>query len=105
MSTLSVRGIAPAVLAELERRASDENTSVSALALRLIEQGLSQPTVSPQAPRTALGARLLRLRQAHIASGGALLTDDELARELRARRGGVDFYASTPCLEHKRSSS
>ncbi|MDO5624455.1 MAG: hypothetical protein Q4G71_07180 [Pseudomonadota bacterium] len=90
MSTLSVRGMDPAVLAELERRASHENTSASALALRLIEQGLRQPTTQHQAPRTVLGARLLRLRQAHIASGGALLSGDELAQELRARRGGVD---------------
>lgn len=39
--------------------------------------------------RTPLGLRLSQLRMANLASGGRLLTPDELDTELHERRGGV----------------
>ena len=39
------------------------------------------------APRTPLGQRLNELRQQFIAEGGKLLTADEVAAEVRQRRG------------------
>ena len=38
-------------------------------------------------PRTPLGQRLKELRQQFIAEGGKLLTADEVAAEVRERRG------------------
>lgn len=38
-------------------------------------------------PRTPLGRRLKELRQRFIAEGGKLLTPDEVAAEVRDRRG------------------
>ena len=40
-------------------------------------------------PRTSLGRRLLALRNAYIARGGELMSAEQLAAELRERRGGV----------------
>ncbi|QSR89279.1 hypothetical protein IT6_03070 [Methylacidiphilum caldifontis] len=40
-------------------------------------------------PRTELGKRLLALRQAYVASGGRLLSADEIDEELYLRRGRV----------------
>jgi Arc/MetJ-type ribon-helix-helix transcriptional regulator len=40
-------------------------------------------------PKTAVGKKLLKLRQQFIAGDGKLLNAEELARELRSRRGGV----------------
>ena len=40
-------------------------------------------------PKTAIGRKFLRLREKFIAEGGELLDDEELAKELRSRRGGL----------------
>ena len=40
-------------------------------------------------PRTELGRQLATMRRAIIESGLPLLDDDELAREIAERRGGV----------------
>ena len=40
-------------------------------------------------PRTALGVRLLALRNSYVRGGGELLSVEALDDELRARRGGV----------------
>jgi len=40
-------------------------------------------------PKTALGVRLLALRNAYVRGGGELLSFEALDDELRARRGGV----------------
>lgn len=40
-------------------------------------------------PRTALGRKLLGLRRAHLASGGRLLSWDEISDQVRLRRGGL----------------
>lgn len=42
MKTLSIRGLADKTHAALERRAAKEGSSVNALVVRLIEQGLGQ---------------------------------------------------------------
>lgn len=54
-----------------------------------IEQLGEEVTTNATLPRTPLGQRLTQLRQAHLASGGRLLSPDELEVELRQRRGGV----------------
>ena len=41
-------------------------------------------------PRTELGRKLVALRRAYLAGGGALLSAAAIDQELRARRGGVD---------------
>lgn len=38
-------------------------------------------------PKTALGRKLLELRRAYLASGGALLSAEALDEEIRVRRG------------------
>jgi hypothetical protein len=40
-------------------------------------------------PKTALGRKLLRLRQKFIAGGGELLDAEGIAEELQNRRGGL----------------
>lgn len=42
MSNLSLRGVDPAVMAELKALAGKENASVNALVLRLIDRGLGR---------------------------------------------------------------
>jgi hypothetical protein len=39
-------------------------------------------------PKTSLGAKLQQIRQKIVASGVPLLTDEEIEREVRERRGG-----------------
>lgn len=51
--------------------------------------GLRKESLPGYQPRTELGKRLLALRQAYVASGGRLLSAEELDAELRARRGGA----------------
>lgn len=50
---------------------------------------LGQHLTAVYQPRTALGVRLLALRNAYVRGGGALLSVEALDDELRARRGGV----------------
>ncbi len=40
-------------------------------------------------PRSALGHKLRALRRKYVEAGGKLLTADEIAAEVRERRGGV----------------
>ena len=40
-------------------------------------------------PNTTYGKKLLALRQKFIDSGGRLLDDDEVLREIKERRGGL----------------
>lgn len=40
-------------------------------------------------PKTAYGKKLLALRQKFIDSGGQLVDDDEILREIKERRGGL----------------
>lgn len=47
MPDISVRGIDPAVFAELKARARSENASVNALVLKLIDQGLGRRRGKP----------------------------------------------------------
>lgn len=54
-----------------------------------IEQLAEEPSAETPASRTPLGKRLRQLRQANLASGGRLLSPDELDAELRERRGGL----------------
>lgn len=49
----------------------------------------SQQSAEAYLPRTALGVRLLALRNSYVRGGGELLSVDALDDELRARRGGV----------------
>lgn len=54
------------------------------------DQPVADKVVASYRPRTALGAKLLALRNAYIEGGGELLSMDELDLELRARRGELD---------------
>jgi hypothetical protein len=47
---------------------------------------LNQP---PWKPKTALGRKMAELRRRYIAGGGELLDAAAIAKELRARRGGL----------------
>ena len=47
MPNLSVRGLEPAVLAELKGKASREGATVNALVLRLIDEGLGRRPAKP----------------------------------------------------------
>lgn len=42
-------------------------------------------------PRTKLGQRLKELRQEFVAAGGRLLSESELEKELRERRGRLHY--------------
>jgi hypothetical protein len=44
----------------------------------------------PYAPKTALGEKLLAIRQRILASGAPLLSWEEIEREVTARRGGSE---------------
>lgn len=55
----------------------------------IIEPIEADETSNDFQPRTPLGSRLLTLRNQYIASGGKLLTGDELDTEMNQRRGGV----------------
>ena len=51
MANLSIRGLDDKALAELKRRASQEDASVDSLVLRLIEQGLGRRRAKPALQR------------------------------------------------------
>lgn len=57
--------------------------------IRIIIEPIQAETSDDFQPRTSLGSRLLNLRNQYIASGGTLLTGDELDAEMNQRRGGV----------------
>jgi metal-responsive CopG/Arc/MetJ family transcriptional regulator len=40
-------------------------------------------------PQTAFGKKLMAMRAAYVARGGQLLTPEEIAEEIRERRGGL----------------
>ncbi len=66
-----------------------EELPVNAL-IRIHIQPLGEDeSLKTSGPRTPLGERLSRLRQAYLASGGRLLSPEELDEELRQRRGGL----------------
>jgi hypothetical protein len=80
----------------LETRVSPDHTlhlpeelPVNARIRIQIEQLPEEAAAGTAAPRTPLGQRLLQLREANLASGGRLLSPDELDAELRQRRGGL----------------
>jgi hypothetical protein len=50
---------------------------------------VGDPVVDFYQPRTELGRKLIDLRRAYILGGGKLLSWDEVAEEVRERRGGV----------------
>jgi hypothetical protein len=52
-------------------------------------EALFDETWANYQPKTALGRKLLELRRAYLASGGTLLSADELDEEIRERRGGI----------------
>ncbi|HEY0455226.1 MAG TPA: ribbon-helix-helix domain-containing protein [Verrucomicrobiae bacterium] len=54
-----------------------------------VSEKLAKLELKPWKPKTALGKKLIKLRQRYIASGGELLDAESIAEELRARRGGV----------------
>lgn len=49
----------------------------------------ADPVVERFEPRSELGHRLRALRRKYVEAGGKLLTADEIAAEVRERRGGV----------------
>jgi plasmid stability protein len=51
MANLSIRGLDDDALAELKKRATQEDASVNTLVLRLIEQGLGRRRVKPTLQR------------------------------------------------------
>ncbi|MGA1262942.1 MAG: hypothetical protein ACO331_03410 [Prochlorothrix sp.] len=57
--------------------------------IRVVIETIEDETGGDFQPRTPLGQRLLDLRNQHIASGGRLLSGDELDAEVQERRGGV----------------
>jgi Arc/MetJ-type ribon-helix-helix transcriptional regulator len=61
----------------------------SAFVREAVREKLTQGEPPPWQPKTALGRKLNALRTAHVASGAKLLTADEVAEEIRQRRGGL----------------
>ena len=53
-----------------------------------VREKLARPDVEFQ-PRTPFGKKLAALRDAHERSGARLLSPDEIAAEVRARRGSL----------------
>lgn len=57
--------------------------------IRITIETLEEDESSDFQPRTPLGSRLLALRNQYIASGGTLLSADEIDAELEQRRGRI----------------
>jgi Arc/MetJ-type ribon-helix-helix transcriptional regulator len=54
-----------------------------------IAEKLARPKAKDWKPRTAMGKRLWSLRKRFVSEGGELLDAQDIARELRQRRGGL----------------
>lgn len=54
-----------------------------------IEPLNDNPGVDPDQPHSEIRRLALAARQAYIASGGKLLSADEISAEVRRRRGGI----------------
>lgn len=50
---------------------------------------LAQKSGAVWHPKTAVGRKLLKLREQFLAQGGEVLDPDGIAKELRERRGGI----------------
>jgi hypothetical protein len=55
-----------------------------------VEPPAADALIEHYQPRTELGRKLIELRQAYLASGGKLMTQDEILADVRQRRGEDD---------------
>jgi Arc/MetJ-type ribon-helix-helix transcriptional regulator len=54
-----------------------------------VSEKLAREAGARWAPKTAMGRKLLALREKYIRAGGELLDSEGIAEELRQRRGGL----------------
>jgi hypothetical protein len=66
-----------------------DDLPAGALVRITVERLADESMTEDYQPRTEIGRLALAARKAHLASGGKLLSADEISAEVRRRRGGL----------------